>query len=860
MFATALLPLILAANFTPSFDERVTAPTGELKLGIGRLSQPLPGSLAQAARTFALSRRGELGLPVTSDLGQPTSFGTRFGASFHLSQQVGGVDVYNARVVVTVDRERRVVQLSSGAVRYRQAVLDWRMRPEEAMRLAAREVPMAMLQPSGEPYGGWRQQVFPAGEDVHAGYFVWVPSLDPLQNWHVAIDAVTGAVLFKENRVYRAADDAEVYESSPGHLDAGVGVTPTITVQLQHADGGSMIASSAIFGLPDAGTFTLTNDAGKLMGTQLVAFGCCPNAGCDTGPDAGAARAAGNAQLYGYNVTYDVVLCERVMRASNDPALNPAGSYVYTPTDPPTLQGGQPVPVSQSEPADSDPFAEVHAFYHVNSVYDFVRSLSHAAAPLFPTEQIQPFQMRDERRVPRRVPAVWTNVTLPDFEEIQRNFNPLTMSTRADRLSRIDNAVFLGRENFQRLVLPEYFLDVDAILLFQGPRVDYAYDAPVVWHEFGHGVITATAGLGAFAIDSRSANDEGGAMHEGLADYLAAAFGQNPEVGAYVGPRISSSVSGGLLEQDVPVRNLENALACPEVLWGEPHQDSKHFSAALWQARKEHFQGTDLGRTFDAAIYAALVSMDPTTNFAGAAATIASHVERAFPGVAQAGDKMRQIFDQRGVTNCSKVIDLTDVTEPRPLYGIGGNSRAGMNGQIIPGPYQIKLRTPQGARRVSISGRVDTGPFGGAPSVRLLARAGSPITFTRGGNTLTNDATKTVLGSIIGGVLDAAADIDVPCGATSEVYLSIGTSGGGNVNIQGLTASFQPATTCDPQDGGTDGGTDAGQGGGQVVSVPHAGDNAGRVPEGCGCSGAGAGLAALALLGLLGLARRRATP
>lgn len=56
------------------------------------------------------------------------------------------------------------------------------------------------------------------------------------------------------------------------------------------------------------------------------------------------------------------------------------GDYRYAPVDPPTNR----TTVDYDNPANSDTFAHVHAFYHVNRVYDWVRGLSTRGATLFP--------------------------------------------------------------------------------------------------------------------------------------------------------------------------------------------------------------------------------------------------------------------------------------------------------------------------------------------------------------------------------------------------------------------------------------------------------------------------------------------
>ncbi|MBL8952285.1 MAG: hypothetical protein JNK82_16015, partial [Myxococcaceae bacterium] len=95
--------------------------TGAKTFDRGLLSTPLHGDVTLAARAWALSRRGELGLPPDSDLVVARTFGTRFGASIHLEQRLDGVEVYGANAVVTVDDQARVVLFTSSLVTYREA-------------------------------------------------------------------------------------------------------------------------------------------------------------------------------------------------------------------------------------------------------------------------------------------------------------------------------------------------------------------------------------------------------------------------------------------------------------------------------------------------------------------------------------------------------------------------------------------------------------------------------------------------------------------------------------------------------------------------------------------------------------------
>ncbi len=828
--SSVLVPLILAAAAAQSGSGvQLVTPQGRITVQAGVRSQPLPGRLPDAVWAHALRMRGELGLPTSSTLARPVAFGTRFGASFHMQQVVDGIEVEGAKVIVTVDRDRRVVQVTSSVASYERAVSDWRFSSDEALEIASMSIPLSMRTADGRPYGGTRQKMFPRGEEVRSGYLVWVPTVDVRDNWYVAVDASTGEVLWRRNRVFNA-DEADVYARSPGGLDAGVGVAPVQRVTLGHLE--------------------TDREGGFLVGTQIQSLNCCPNENCSTAAGAKPKRVTGTLNLGGRNAPYDLVVCDRRPLATHDPLVNPAGSYVYAPVDP-SVSPYTGENAHQLEPSDSDPFVEVNAFHHVNGVYDFLRDLSTAAGPLFPGENIPGFQMRDEKL--GKKPAVWTNVTIPNLSEAQINLL-FSGTARTDNLMRMDNAAFMPKENFDQLFVPELAMDVDALMIFQGTTADFGYDAPVLWHEFGHGAIYSTAKFESFTLDERSGNNEGGALHEGIADFIAGIYGGSSTIGEYVGPRVAT-IAGG---SEGALRDMANTFACPDVLWGEVHQDSQHFSGALWEARAMLSEGIDNGETFDAAFYAALVSMTPATDFEQAAAVIANHVALAFTTVPDAKEKITTIFKNRGVAECSKVLDVTGSTEKRRWYGIGGTQQAGLSqGQLVPGPYQFKISVPEGASSVTVTGQwQSSNPFGGQPAVKLLAKSGSPITFTRAGASLTHDADVTANAT---GSLSARANIEVPCGG--ELYFTLASAGPSGDVIQDLGFSFQKSANCSGADAGTQ-GPDAGTGqvdAGTDPTVADAGSNdPGTVaPGGCGCTSVEPLAAAFGLLALAGLARRR---
>lgn len=874
MLDTIVSALLAAgAAFSPTLNQQqnvdvsfgAASVSQQPKVLSGVLSEPLTGELNQAVTDWANANKALLGLPSQVVLRKGEAFGTRFGASFHLVQTVGGVDVHLGETVVTLDEQARVSLVSQTPIAFSAVKPQWTVSGKQALRTAAEKVRFVPVMSDGTPYGGIRGELFFVRGELHSGWWLYLPQIDAVHSYYAAVDATSGELLFVEDKSVHSALSAQVYTSSPGGLDAGVGVTGTIDVELLHEDGGSMVLAGV--------------DGGYLSGDRLTAYNCCVNQDCvaSTDPDAGA-RAQGTLMFMGFPIQYDTSICQRLQRASNDPATHASGDYVYPPLDPPALVNGQPGPVSQSDPADVDEFAEVHAFYHVNQIYDWETRLSQGAAAIYPGNQpaITPFKMRDERKTPARVPAVWSNVTFPDLQSVNIAClqNPPCV---INGLMRIDNAAFMPVEGFAQLLLPAYMMDVDTLLIFQGNLADFGYDAPVLWHESGHGVVYSTAGLdpgASLAIDSRSANNEAAAMHEGLADYTAAAFGNDPRIGVYVGPRISGA-GGGMLPQDVALRDLSNTnFACPDVLWGEAHQDSQHFSAALWQARTTTFAGTDNGATFDAVVYATLVSMTPKESFKSVAAILSAHLPAAFPNVAGGADvAMNGIFDSKGVTNCSKVLDVTNVTTPRPYFGISDPAIQMLTNTLLPGPIQFKIHAPNGISTVKVSGTPPQGglPFGGGTSASILAKVGAPITFVLTGSNLSNDALPAV--AMAGTApLTGTATVDVPCGG--DLYFTLAADQG--ATLQNVTWQVTPPASCNPTDGGTGGGagggggtstgggagggggTSTGGGSGGVVNIPWVGPTTdGKNAGGCGCGSTDGALVAVAGLLLLALRRRR---
>ncbi|MFT3712945.1 MAG: hypothetical protein QM817_35280 [Archangium sp.] len=800
-----LLSVLLVLAAAP-----VTLPAPLAPYENGVLTPPLIGTPEEAALRFANSRKAELGIDQRTQLISVGAFSTRFGGSVHLAQTINGLRIYGRKVIVTFDTAQRVVRVSNTVVPFTAAKLDTTISLQDAIALAAPEVEGAWLKRDGTPWGGAKKLAFFVNGEVHVGFVTFIPTLKHSENWHVAIDGTDGTVLWKQNRAW-ANDGAQVYATSPGGLQAGVGVTATTAVTLEHL-----------------------TDAGTLIGDRIRALNCCPTANCD--PDAGPARVQGSEMSPQGTVDFDVAICDQKRRATNDPMLHPSGDFTYAPVDPP----GTAAP-SVNNPADWDEFAEVHGYYHVSKAYEAIRQLS--IGPLARDGGFSPFDLRTaDMNGPLDLLTVWVNVSDPDFANAMPNASGVYV---ANSLSRTDNAMFLAHENMDLLLLPPQVLTSDALVIYQGQNADFAYDGPVLWHEFGHGVIHSTADWDTVVtFDQRSSNNESSALHEGVSDLLSAMTGKRSIIGEYVGPRITPGTTA--------IRDVNNQERCPDVLWGESHQDSLHFTGAVWQARSA-FLGTDNGSTFDSAFYAAIVSFPPDVGFERAAQIITDSVVAAFPAVTDARMQLDTIFTARGVKGCSKVLDVTTtMSVPRVYFNIPGTAFAGVsNGLTVPGPYQFKIHVPNGAKSVTMSAQMQT--FGTNSRLEFLASANNPISFAKSGVNLSNDAMAKTVPTVAQQVVSGTVMIDVPCGG--DLHFAIGDTSQRDRTLFNLTFTYAQADSCPEVDAGV---PDAGMTmmPNPTVRLVAAKEELGARVMGCTCSSA----SPFALvIGALWLLRRRAS-
>ena len=241
--------------------------------------------------------------------------------------------------------------------------------------------------------------------------------------------------------------------------------------------------------------------------------------------------------------------------------------------------------------ANDDPFAEVHTYYHVTE-------LSH--------------HFMDVHDHPFDAPiAVTTNYRESDTGTYDNAF--MTMDYQGNTM-----------------------------LVFGQGYVDFAYDADVIAHEFGHGVIwdISSFGLDFITFDEYGWNVTPDAIHEGFADYWAATYFGNSLVGEYYGGR-----------------DLDNTNRCPDDLVGESHADGMILGGAAWDLHE--LVGAEAA---DQVVYGMLGALSSSPSFAEVGELmIALCNDLVDEGLVDAADvtALEEALDERGVTACGRSLQLT---------------------------------------------------------------------------------------------------------------------------------------------------------------------------------------------------------
>ena len=261
-----------------------------------------------------------------------------------------------------------------------------------------------------------------------------------------------------------------------------------------------------------------------------------------------------------------------------------------------------------------------------------------------------------------------------------------------------------------------------ATMLFgQGTEVDFAFDADVIYHELGHGLVAqlSAEGLGGSRTRPDGVVVDATAINEAIADYVSVMFQGDPQLAEYIGRFWVSQTSPY-------IRTATNGKRCPDDTIGQGHNDGEPLMAALWSTR------VVVGESLDAVVLGSLARLPNDAVLEEmAAALLAVADEAVVAGEMDAEHRglLERELDARGLIDCPRVItEPDDVTSGRTMYLKKVSASVE---PFWPGPMQLRYRVPDDAHELIVEFDLDARGSDDPPEAAiLLKRAATPIAFT----------------------------------------------------------------------------------------------------------------------------------
>ncbi len=416
----------------------------------------------------------------------------------------------------------------------------------------------------------------------------------------------------------------------------------------------------------------------------------------------------------GYNL--NVPICSEVATAEEDEN----GDFLFTPY----IDANGNSPFSPAESRD-DKFAEGQMYYHTDIFYSWLQGLSDLLedGTVTVADPFDEFRQKPFKGV--------VNFKMPNYMKI---FNP---QAPGDRLMEFDNAFYMPAGQ----LFPGYTREEDSVMFGQGTDVDFSYDADVIYHELTHAMIDTVAGLLGDTRGEYGTILDPGAMNEGYADFFSASFTNDPHMADYVGSRLGEHGEASL-------RELDNDLACPSYMWGEVHQDSMHWSGALWEIR-EALKDADTGdaSVITAAVLEGIAQLVPQPTYDEAAELTLAAIEDLLGADARA--TAEGIMAEHNVIGCERVIDMTDsINTPKDKMFLPSPGSINLN--RAPGYMQFKYTITDDTHNQILIGfyrqQVNMGSFGQQPPLNVYAviKKDGLVAFTYSGTRVEHDGFKEV--------------------------------------------------------------------------------------------------------------------
>ncbi|MBI5525503.1 MAG: hypothetical protein HY897_04150 [Deltaproteobacteria bacterium] len=288
-----------------------------------------------------------------------------------------------------------------------------------------------------------------------------------------------------------------------------------------------------------------------------------------------------------------------------------------------------------AEPASTDPFAEVNAYYQLSEMHDYV-------------SQNGLSQM-----------DVQFSISV-NYTDSQQGMNC--------------NGGYLG---YDAVVL--------GLCMQSNPAVNFAYDAPVIRHEYVHGLVDRTAAFAYYEIDDHGLVGMPGGLNEGYADTLAAISIGDPLIGRHV---------AAAFQEGSALRDLSEFKSCPDGIWGETHEDGKVWGSANWAAYKNAGDDPLVGKV----VLEGLVMLSSQASFQDAG-QVTMQAAAAYSQTIQ--DAFKKAYEDHGILACAREMEIENsqslhgwLLNPQMLYIQSGTT---------PFVMQFKLNVPEGAARLDVT-------------------------------------------------------------------------------------------------------------------------------------------------------------
>ncbi len=204
-----------------------------------------------------------------------------------------------------------------------------------------------------------------------------------------------------------------------------------------------------------------------------------------------------------------------------------------------------------------------------------------------------------------------------------------------------------------------FYSEYDKGLHFGDGGVDDAEDAEIVLHEFMHAVIH-------YVIPGFGDSWEASALDEGLCDYFAASFSNDPHFRDYIGEWDGTSynfyTTPHCLRPIITDRHYPEDMKESYYLTGGSnyHWDGVIFSSTLWQIRKA------VGKDFDKDVFNMLYRINTSVNFQSAALSLYS--SDYFVNDGKFAPTIGYFFYKRGILSSNYLTEITPPTQSNILY------------------------------------------------------------------------------------------------------------------------------------------------------------------------------------------------